>query len=312
MRTMAILVVFFSVFFARLISVQAACDKPSTVTELMNAGVKGEEAFAQMDLTGLLQLATAAREEIIPCLRAPLTTKQAAVFHRLMALEAFTRRNDAQVVAEFHAARRLAPGYEIPPEVAHEGHALRVFYDKALDAPDGDAESIYGPDKGHVVAGGVRNAPRMSKTPLIVQVYTQGDDPEAAWVETVYLQPGKKLPVWGKNPMGLTARDLGIDIQPLWQKPAPWYVSAGVSAAISATFYALAMNARETFDSRATPDEDLKDLRESANGWGYAAIATGSVAIALTATGLGFHLAFGGEDASKASVQLLLTGVLHD
>lgn len=301
MQTAAFLCAFLTLFALLGAPAHAAvCEKESTFTQLIKAGTKGEQAFADMDLTALLKQAASAREAILPCLKKPLTPQQAAVFHRLMALEAFTMRTDARVVAEFHAARRLSPGYKLPEAMAPEGHALYDYYEQAVHAEDGEPEPIFAPERGYVVVGGVRGAPRMSGTPAIIQVYGSGGEPREAWIETQYIKPGQKLPVWGKNVMGVSARDLGIDTQPTWQKPTPWYIAAGVSTVIAAVFYGLSMNERGKFDDAGTADGDLGGIRDRANGFGWTAVSTGGLAVALTGLGIGFHVAFGGEDELEA------------
>lgn len=288
----------------------AVCKKETTFSQLIEAGSKGEQAFADMDLTALLKQAASAREVILPCLKRPLTPKQAAVFHRLMALEAFTLRNDARVIAEFHGARQLAPGYQIPEAMAPEGHALRDYYERAVHSKDGKPEAVFAPEGGYVVAGGVRSAPRMGKTPVILQVYGSGKTPKEAWIETRYIQPGEVLPRWGKNVFGVTARDLGIDTQPTWQKPTPWIISAGVSSMIAAVFYALAINERGKFDDVSTADSDLGGIRDRANGFGWTAVSTGALAVVFTGLGVGVRVAFGGADHAEVNTTTLWHGDL--
>lgn len=273
-------------------SAQALCTKDATIDQLVEAGKKGEQAFADGDLKALHNWAGQAREEIIPCMRLPLSPKQAAVFHRLMALDGLTRYNFKRVVSELHAARRLDPGYTIPPEVAEGDHPLLTYYEDAAKSPDGNAEPIYAPENGYVIVGGVRNAPRLSQTPVIIQVYGENGE----WVETRYIQSGEKLPIWGKNIFGATAKDLGIDTQPTWQKPTPWYISAGVSAALAAVFYGLAMSEKSKFDDRSTPDGDLPGHRDRANAFGITSVSTAGLAAILTGIGVGFHFGFGGSD----------------
>lgn len=284
-----------SVLFVLASSAHAECKGEASIERFLQANREGEKAYAAMDLTALLKQAGLAREEILPCIKQPLTPKQAAAFHRLMAFEAFTYHNYKRVVSEFRAARTLEPGYAIPPEVADGDHPLLQHYEDALKAPDGELESIYAPAEGRVFVGGVPSAPRRKLVPAIVQVYAGAD--VASWVETKYVQPGETLPVWGKNVFGMTLKDLGVDTQPGWQKPMPWYISAGVSAALSAVFYGLAMYEKNQFEDRATPDGELSGHRDRANGFGATAAATAGLAVVFTGVGVGFQFGFGGPDA---------------
>lgn len=283
--------VFFAIFLAITFAgnaAQAACIKDATVEELQEAGKQGEKAFADGDLKQLRNWVGQAREEILPCLKTPIAPKHVAIFHRLMAIEALTRYNFKRVVSEYHAARRLEPGYTIPKDVAEGDHPLLTYYEEAARSPDGEAEPVFAPEGGYVIVGGVRNAPRMTLTPVIIQVYASG----GKWMETRYFLPGEKLPMWGKNVFGITAKELGVDTQPLWQKPAPWYISAGVSAVVAVTFYALALNAKSKFKDTSTSDADLSGLRDRTNAFGYTAVTTGGLALILTGLGVGFQVGF--------------------
>jgi hypothetical protein len=291
----------------------AECIKDATVEQLIDAGVKGESAFADGDLKQLRFWAGQAREELIPCMKVPLAPKQVAIFHRLMAMDALTRYNFERVKKEFHAARRLEPGYAIPPEVAEGDHPLLTFYEEAALLPDGEPEPIFAPKGGYVVVGGVRNAPRMQFTPVVIQVYGPPlqVDTVAVWIETRYVQSGEKLPIWGENVFGLTAEQLGVDATSIWKKPTPWYISAGVSAALSITFYALAMNEKSKFEDGSTPDGDLSNLRDRANAFGYTAATTGGLALVLTGIGVGFQIGFGGDEKSTIAPATLAPSKFH-
>ncbi len=276
-------------------SISRACDKPVNVAELREAGRLGEAAFASSDSKALYKQADHARDDLIPCLKDGLSVQDAAIFHRLMALSAFIGKNRSRALMEYHAARRLEPGYHIPPEVADEGHPLLGLYEDAVRAPDGKPEQIYAPQNGYVLVGGVRNAFRMSETPAIIQVY----GPAGVWIETRYIQPREKLPVWGENVFGMTAKDLGIDTTPGWKKPAPWYVAAGVSAAIAITFYSLAMHEKNQFTDPATLDADLSQHRDRANGYGITAVASTVLALTFGSLGVGFQTSLVGENGES-------------
>lgn len=277
-------------------SAKANCAKRVDASELTEAAATGERVFSDMDETGLLREAQRAREQIIVCIAEPISPSDAAAFHRLMALDAFTRHNDDRVIAEFHAARRLEPGYELPESVAPTEHRLRELYTRAASANDGLPEIVSSPENGYAIVGGVRNAPRLSSTPVIIQIY----GPKDIWIETRYIQPGETLPVWGRSVLGVTAKDLGIDTTPTWKKPAPWYIAAGVSAAVAGTFYALALREKSLFNAESTPDSDLPGHQDRANAFGWTAVGTAGLAVVLTGIGVGFHISFGGEEEKRS------------
>lgn len=274
----------------------ANCTKRANASEITEAAAAGERAFSDMDETGLLREAQRVREQIIVCVSEQISPSDAAAFHRLMALDAFTRHNDERVVAEFHAARRLEPGYELPESVAPQEHRLRELYTRSASANDGLPETVSSPENGYAIVGGVRNAPRLSSTPVIIQIF----GPKDIWIETRYIQPGETLPVWGKSVLGVTAKDLGIDTTPTWKKPAPWYIAAGVSAAVAGTFYTLALREKSFFNAESTSDSDLPGHRDRANAFGWTAVGTAGLAVVLTGVGVGFQFAFGGEEEKRS------------
>ncbi len=267
----------------------ANCGEPSSLVQLLHNTKSGEEAFAQMNLEQLLMHASRARTVIIPCLKERITSRDAAAFHRLMALEAFTHNQTDRVINEFHAARKMEPGYEIPFDVAPRAHPLRVLYEKAAFSEDGKLEVVYPPVGGYITVGGVRNAPRPSKTPVIIQVFGPFDKV----METRYVQPGESLSIWGRNPMGITAKDLGL--KSAWVDPKSWYISTGISLVVTSILYGIAhYNKSKFLDARRVDstdsDQRLSGYMDRANGFGVASVTTGGLAVIFTGIGIGLHL----------------------
>jgi hypothetical protein len=278
----------------------AACEEPTELAELETVYVSAEQAFAELDLEQLLVHSMKARDEIVPCLGQPLTMSAAASFHRLMALEAFANENEQRAVAELHASRRLDPGYVFPESIAYEGHPLLDLYAQASQMADGEPEIVYPPEGGYVTVDSVRDAPRPSETPVIVQVF----DVSGNIRETRYLQPGEALPMWGVNPFGITAESIGAT-RVNFKDPKPWFIAGAASMIASGVFYALAMDQKNQFmntDSLDTPESDaaLPDYMDRANGLGVASIATGGVGLVFTGLGIGFQVKFGPGGKPKA------------
>ena len=281
----------------------AACEEPTTSEQLVETVEVGVAAFGELDADALLTQSSLARTEILPCLSEKLTRQGAASFHRLMALEAFINGNDARVVAELHASLRLDPGYKFPEDIIDAGHPLIALYDEAAHAPDGEAEPVYPPVGGYVMVSGVRNAPRFSETPVIVQVYGPGD----LWQETRYIEPGEALPHWHadeKNPHGLTAEDLGVSRTLVLKDPRPWYAVGGVTLITSGVFYGIAMSQKAQYEDPSTPDADLSRYERNTNGFGTAAVVSGSAGLALAGVGIGMHARFGRDGSGKPTIEL--------
>ncbi len=279
-------------------SALAGCEVPTVLADLTRSEVVAEEAFAQMNAEGLLTASTLARTRILPCLAQPLSVNAAAGFHRLMAMEAFINNDEPRAIAEFHAARKLEPGYAFSTEVVDADHPLRALYETAASVADGEAEPVYPPIGGYIMVSGVRNAARYKATPVVIQVFGPGD----VLMETRYIQPGEAIPKWSDNPLGLTAADLGIKRSPL-KDPRPWYIAAGVSALTGGVLYAVAMNERSLFEDPGTPDGELLGHQSSANTLGAASIVAAGTTLVFTGLGVGFQVHFGAKQPPTLSTE---------
>lgn len=231
----------------------------------------GERAFAEMSLAQL-QVADAQALATIPCLVDPVPVEAAADFHRLRALRAFTEDDSSLVLAEFHAARRLVPGYVVPEAVAPEGHPLQQLYDFSAGADEGELELVVPPEGGRVVVDGVSNALRPSGVSSIVQVYGAG----GALVETRYLAPGVATPAWGLRPEEVLAA----------QRRHQFLLgSAVLFATAAAATYTASQFTRRRFEDSSTPAE-IRRLAGTTNGLAWTAVGSGGLALGLGATAL--------------------------
>ena len=110
---------------------------------------------------------------------------QAAAFHRLMALSSFAEGEDELAFREFHAARRLDPGYTLPEEFGAQDHPMRMLYQQSHDADEGTLEPVLVSPDLTAYVDGIRNAPRPSGVSTILQAV----DDEGAHGESL-LGPG--------------------------------------------------------------------------------------------------------------------------
>ncbi len=286
---------------------QAVCEKSTHVTQLGEAGRTAEQAFAALDAEALLTQASLARTQILPCVQEPLTKEDAAAFHRLMAMEAFIGGNYTRAKQELHASLLLQPGYTFPADVAGEGHPLLALYKAAETLPDGEGEKIYPPPGGYVLVGGVRNSARYNQTPVIIQVFTVTDSVETLR-ETRYVQPGEATPNWSGNAFGLTAADLGIDLDELQRPralrdPRPWFVASGVAAVVGGVLYGVALSQKNLYQDPSTNDADLAGLESRANTLGTVSLISGGTALVCTGFGIGFTVKFGPHKATQTPHQ---------
>ena len=265
-------------------SVQAACEEEVTIEDLMEAARAGEDAFANMDHVILLQARDKALS-ILSCLDEPVSVVDAAAFHRLMALAAFTVPNEARVLSEFHAARKLRPGYSIPERVAPAGHPLVDLYERSAEADDGELQpvQVYEPIEGYASVGGVRGAARPKLTPVIIQIFTKHGDV----VETRYLLPGETLPQWGLPPLAMSTLE---QRRQRLEDPKPWLVGALISWGIAGAFYAASMHQHDRFLDLENPvlDDELRGYRDRANAFGGMAIGAGAISVGLTSVTITF------------------------
>lgn len=180
------------------------CAQASTLLDFQHAASQGEQAFGSMDIDGLV----AARDEAaghLECVGDTVTPDVAAAFHRLMAIVAFTEQDRERVLAEFHAARRLNPGYQIPEDVAPPGHPLIQLYDESMSAGVGELLPVNPPVNGWVTVDGIRGAPVPSGISTIVQAF----ESDQTLVATVWHRPGEELPSWGPDPALVDTAGLG-------------------------------------------------------------------------------------------------------
>jgi hypothetical protein len=251
---------------------ESDCERAASPADFYMASDMGEQAFVDLDLDGLM-VAQADALWALRCANQQISDKMAAAFHRLMAFSAFTEGDDVRVLVEFHAARRLEPGYLISAEVVPEGHPLRLQYEAATDTDMGAPEPIYPPTGGYVVVDGVRGAPRFAETSCIVQVF----DVDHRLVETVYMGAGDVLQQWGPVP--------GLSLE-RFRRP----LASGTVAAVAATgiLYGLAWREWNRFqydesnlDSVAMDNETLLEIKSRNNTYVYLYGSTGALAVGL-------------------------------
>ena len=252
--------------------VESDCERAASPADFYLASDMGEQAFVDLDIEGLV-VAQADALWALRCANQQISDKMAASFHRLMALSAFTEGDEARVLVEFHAARRLEPGYLIPPEVVPRGHPLRLHYEASINVEMGAPEPIYPPSGGYVVVDGVKGAPRFTETSCIVQVF----DIDHQLVETVYMGAGDALRQWGPVPGPSLVR---------FRAP----LASGTVAALAATgiLYGLAWREWDRFqydennpDSVSMDNETLLSIKSRNNTFVYLSGSTGALAVGL-------------------------------
>jgi hypothetical protein len=250
-----------------------------TTEAIHQAVADGEQAFANRNMEALLGAKLGA-STMLDCLDAPVSPADAAAYHRLMALAAFTTSRDLAKL-EFHAARRLEPGYAIPAEVAPSGHPLVLFYDEAASVDPGALQVIYPPSNTYVVVDGVRGAQRAQGVPVILQLVS--DDGRV--METNYLLPNEGLPSWSMSPLDIPPTVAGVRPTLRW--------SAAATGVLAAGFYSAGVLTRNRlYDiDQPVPESDVPGFKARANTFGGLGVGFAVVSIGLGSA----SLAVGGD-----------------
>jgi hypothetical protein len=247
----------------------ADCAEATTIAGFLSAARQGEEAFADMDMVGLSD----AREQAlaqIPCLDEAVNTETAAAFHRMMAMAAFTQGDEPGTLAEFHAARRLQPGYTIPEGVAPEGHPLVDLYQRSVAAAEGRLDPTIPPLGGWVTVDGVGGAPRPTGISTILQSFASDGTLE----QTTYLLPGDPTPSFGPMP-----------IDELRRKRRRTALGSSTAAALvaSGVLYGMSWSSHNKFmdTDNPLPDADLPTQRNTTNTLMFASLGAAGVGVGL-------------------------------
>ncbi len=243
------------------------CAGTTTLADFSAAAQKGEAAFADMDMGGLVTAREAAATALT-CLGEPVKPDAAASFHRLMAMVAFTVHDNKEALAEFHAARRLQPGYAIPDSVAPAGHPLTKLYEESVSAEEGALQPV-GNKVGTLYVDGIRGAPRPDGISAILQHF----DEIGMRAESVYLLAGDPIPAWAVPPSPSLKGKMRV----------PLASATGVAAIASGVLYGLALSAHDQFWDTENPakDSELPTLQARANTLTYASAGVGALAVGL-------------------------------
>lgn len=250
------------------------CTEPSTLSGFLSQARQGEASFANMDMVGLTRARQLALDHI-PCLGEPVTTEVAAAFHRMMAMAAFTQGDEPGTLAEFHAARRLQPGYTIPEDVAPEGHPLVDLYERSVDSDEGSLDPTIPPLGGWVTVDGVRGAPRPTGISTILQSF----EADQAIDRTLYLLPGDPTPSFGPMPIDELRRKRRR--YALGGSTAAALVASGVLYGMSWSSYGKFMDTDDPL-----PDSQLPTQRNTTNTLLFASMGAGAVGVGLGVTTL--------------------------
>ena len=173
---------------------QTPCTRSTKVEDFREAQVQAEDAFAQGD-EAALHTARDAAVQALRCLGERLPSEEAAAFHRMIAMVAFSFGDEARVKGELQRAIRLDPEYYDTGNVTEEDHRFIQLYAEAVQMADPPMEVLQPPPGGFVNVDGVREAGRPMGVACVVQVFNA----DYMLVDTLYLPPGIASPSWGRS-----------------------------------------------------------------------------------------------------------------
>jgi len=251
----------------------AACGgAPTDVRTLSAAAPQAQIAMASLDTAGFASAVANARSAI-SCLVQPLSPFDAASFHGLEALAAFTDEKPEVALAALAAAVSAMPDYRLPAMIAPQGGELDALLARAKSLAPSAMQPLP-PYDGVLIVDGIRALARPTERPCILQL-ASGDGRVR---ETYYLRGTDALPKWAPPPTVLQ-RFLP---EPRSKPSVPFAIAAGSTAIAAGGLYALGGAYHARFVSTSTPYDDLPGLKTRTNVSLGGAIGIGFASAAFT------------------------------
>jgi hypothetical protein len=261
--------------------------KDCTIDGLHRALDGAFSAYAMADL-GRFEDSRDDAREALGCLEERLGPQLASSVYQLEALDSYLPpRNLERAVQSFHAAREASPGYSLPAALAPEGNLLRTQWELAGERTSAIAP-LPPPEGFTLYVDGYMAASRPINRPVILQLV---QDADGAVVWTGYLSSGAPDPSWEGVGVGSASSGLTIDDGGSHRATLPLALGAAGTAALSGGLFALALSSRTSlYQDRGYPggdplpasvESEVEATRRTINGIGYAAQATGAVALGL-------------------------------
>jgi len=272
-------------------NVQAAdCDKTWPAASLEQSLTAVGQAFVDFDKAAVAEGYTQAGAQL-RCLEEPLSTDQAAHFHRVTGLVRFLEHEDEATRTAFAAARAIDPTFTLPATIAPSDHPLHEFYG-AIDLAELPEEALAPAATGELLRDGRPAKMSRRALPAIFQLVSPEQVPE--W--TVLVLSGDPLPGYETaappppEPVADTTEpQLGLEVQPPPSKPARGgpnmglLAAAGGAAVLSAATYGLAWKAKADWDAAGGVD-----TLDTAYGRNHTmCIVSGTALVATAGLGVG-------------------------
>lgn len=273
----------------------APCAAPTTAIELLAAIGTAETAFIDIDLAKF-ESAQQGAETALSCLGEPLYPPDAAAWHRMEAMTAFVRHDDAASIAGYRSSFALQPNYTLPDRIAPNGHPLRSWFDAARVLPATSTVAL--PASGVALyVDGTRAASYPADRPFVLQAM----DPAGRIQATAAVAANGALPTWATAAAAVT-------LPPTDAAPTGAFGSASVtSVPAGTTFLVRDLHADDAYVSSKSTIVGLSciagsDLSQTDGPWwGGSATCNGNpfyfYKVAFDVTGAAAPAAFGSATA---------------
>ena len=211
--------------------------------------------------------------EGLPCVTGRISTRQAAVVHRLEGLRLYTLGAEGSALRSLQQAQSLDPLYRPPEAMVRPGSALESLWNLARTAAPSPWLATVAPEGVSLAVDGTIASTRPAALPSIVQVAT----PTGAVLWTRYVPGGSSLPDLSGVAQAARARAAAAlpPAQQLYLAVARrqarrdrrigMLLGGVVALTVSGAFYVDNANAAADYRDPITPHADLPAMRQRAN-----------------------------------------------
>ena len=249
---------------------------------------QAELAFSALDIEGF-QSSMDQAVFWVPCLSDPVSTTDAAQFHRLQGLRQFVAGEETEAQASFRSARSAQPDYAFPASVVPQGHAILDIYEGA--AP-GQREPATLPKDAELWIDGQQTQLWDPNSPVVMQLLAEG-----TVLSTTYMLPGDALPFEPAPPSALEGSGAvsSLTLNPQTPEQAPrlesgvsrlhrprFFIGLGLGAAAIGG-WALASQSKQTYlqPQPTWGESDLRRQERITNGLTLGAGAMGLASLGM-------------------------------
>lgn len=246
-------------------AVAAPCTRPASVATLSEHLDTAERSVSDLDIDGLQREIVRISTDILPCLSEPMPSAVAGRFHRMMAIQLFSREQTEAAEDSARAARFIDPDTPFAEDALPAEHPLRVAW---ATEDKRKLRKVPEPRAGLVAFDGRSGRKRPVGVPTVVQFV----DESGATSLTSYLSPREPMPVYASVPRRRNAL-IGCSLG-----GAALGVGTTIGAVVSRS--GLAQQARD-------PEASAKSLR------GRQRLVNGLQTVGLVGFGVGIGCGFG-------------------